>query len=115
MISAALFGPMPWMYWSAITTRLLVGILTPAIRATNFLLSPIPRGFGTSFLLSQTVVCKSEHDAAPLRFVGARHRLDNYPTRILRLLRDRRAFRQLSLGFSSLFHELFCSPTRNLT
>jgi hypothetical protein len=27
------------MYWSAITTRLLVGIFTPAIRATNF--SPV--------------------------------------------------------------------------
>src|SRR5207248_11060982 len=34
MISAALFWPMPWMYCSAISTRLLVGMLTPAIRAT---------------------------------------------------------------------------------
>src|SRR5258708_6474114 len=33
-ISRAFAGPMPWMYCSAITTRLLVGILTPAIRAT---------------------------------------------------------------------------------
>ena len=32
------FGPMPWMYCSAMTTRLLVGILTPAIRATSDLL-----------------------------------------------------------------------------
>jgi hypothetical protein len=30
---------MPWMYWSAIRTRLLVGIFTPAIRATDF--SPV--------------------------------------------------------------------------
>src|SRR5580704_8506123 len=33
-ISLALAWPMPWMYCSAITTRLLVGMLTPAIRAT---------------------------------------------------------------------------------
>src|SRR5215217_6127411 len=33
-ISWAFREPMPWMYWSAITTRLLVGILTPAMRAT---------------------------------------------------------------------------------
>src|ERR1700753_3617943 len=33
-ISRAFAGPIPWMYCSAITTRLLVGILTPAIRAT---------------------------------------------------------------------------------
>src|SRR3954449_2164969 len=33
-ISWAFCEPMPWMYWSAMTTRLLVGILTPAMRAT---------------------------------------------------------------------------------
>src|SRR6266540_1090661 len=33
MISWALAGPMPWIYCNATTTRLLVGILTPAIRA----------------------------------------------------------------------------------
>src|SRR5258705_11534750 len=38
-MSAAFFWPMPWMYWSAIRTRLLVGIFTPAIRATDF--SPV--------------------------------------------------------------------------
>src|ERR1700754_1063319 len=38
-ISRALASPMPWMYCSATTTRLLVGMLTPAIRATwNLLL-----------------------------------------------------------------------------
>ena len=35
MISLAFFWPMPWMYCSAMTTRLLVGRLTPAIRATS--------------------------------------------------------------------------------
>src|SRR5271154_4136321 len=44
-MSAAFFWPMPWMYWSAICTRLLVGIFTPAIRATNF--SPVAGLLGT--------------------------------------------------------------------
>src|SRR5579872_3270471 len=34
-ISFALVLPIPWMYCSATTTRLLVGMLTPAIRATR--------------------------------------------------------------------------------
>jgi hypothetical protein len=34
------------MYWSAISTRLLVGIFTPAIRATNF--SPVADPFKES-------------------------------------------------------------------
>src|SRR5258707_11255221 len=34
MISLAFLGPIPWIYCSAITTRLLVGMLTPAMRAT---------------------------------------------------------------------------------
>ena len=29
------FGPMPWIYWSAMTTRFCVGIFTPAMRATS--------------------------------------------------------------------------------
>src|SRR5689334_1586489 len=39
MISAAFFLPMPWIYCSAISTRLLVGMFTPAIRAKDF--SPV--------------------------------------------------------------------------
>src|ERR1700692_1271670 len=74
MISAAFFWPMPWMYWSAISTRLLVGIFTPAIRATDF--SPVadPSRAG-HFLLSRAGVHKREHDALPLDCLGARHRL----------------------------------------
>jgi hypothetical protein len=34
-MSSANLSPMPWMYCRAITTRLFVGILTPAIRATS--------------------------------------------------------------------------------
>src|SRR4029077_3465359 len=74
MISAAFFWPMPWMYWSAIRTRLLVGIFTPAIRATDF--SPVadPSWIGSKFLLSRAGVRKREHDALPLNCFGARHR-----------------------------------------
>ena len=49
MISAAFFWPMPWMYWSAIRTRLLVGIFTPAIRATDF--SPVADPSRTGYVL----------------------------------------------------------------
>jgi hypothetical protein len=34
MISLAFFGPIPWIYWRAMITRLLVGMFTPAMRAT---------------------------------------------------------------------------------
>src|SRR5947209_9981431 len=47
-ISLAFEGPMPWMYWSATSTRLLVGILTPAIRATGLSMSAKPRLRGLS-------------------------------------------------------------------
>src|SRR4249919_2220666 len=73
-ISAAFFWPMPWMYWSAIRTRLLVGIFTPAIRATDF--SPVADQKTGSFLLSRVGVRKREHDALPLDCLGARHRLE---------------------------------------
>src|ERR1700722_5799505 len=75
MISAAFFWPMPWMYCSAIRTRLLVGIFTPAIRATDF--SPVagPSRTRQCFLLSRAGVRKREHDARPLGHLGARHRL----------------------------------------
>src|SRR6202042_1458828 len=75
MISAAFFWPMPWMYWSAIRTRLLVGIFTPAIRATDF--SPVanPSRGPAVFSLSRAGVHKREHDALPLGCRGARHRL----------------------------------------
>src|ERR1700742_4355943 len=75
MISAAFFWPMPWMYWSAIKTRLLVGIFTPAIRATDF--SPVADPLRTAVLsLSRASVRKREHDALPLGLLGARHRLE---------------------------------------
>src|SRR3954462_2316000 len=119
MISAAFFWPMPWMYWSAIRTRLLVGIFTPAIRATDF--SPVadPSRTGPCSLLTRAGVRKREHDARPLRFLGARHRL-NYPTWMRGLLMDSSRFRQPSLSLSSLFRDLFhvlfgglfaCSPS----
>src|SRR5262245_48675570 len=69
MMSLAFFGPMPWMYWSAITTRLLVGMFTPAIRATACLL--LPTG-----LRLRVKVPKSPINAhtTPTPLHGARHR-----------------------------------------
>src|SRR5437879_8381460 len=73
-MSAAFFWPLPGMYWSAIRTRLLVGIFTPAIRATDF--SPVadPSWAGLKFLLSRAGFRKREHDALALICLGARHR-----------------------------------------
>src|ERR1700753_1371139 len=105
MMSAAFFWPMPWMYWSAIKTRLLVGIFTPAIRATDF--SPVANPFGTAVLsLSRASVRKREHDALPLGLLGARHRLE-LSDLDTGLLKDSASFRQPSLCFSSLFRDLF--------
>jgi hypothetical protein len=60
---------MPWMYWSAISTRLLVGIFTPAIRATDF--SPVADLLDRlCFSLSRAGVRKREHDALPLGYLG---------------------------------------------
>src|SRR5262245_18126016 len=95
MMSAAFLWPMTWMYWSAIRTRLLVGVFTPAIRATNF--SPVTGAQGrasglkrlrapslveqkrkTTFrhhALARAGVHKREHDALTPWFPGARHRL----------------------------------------
>src|SRR6201986_4210861 len=105
MISAAFFWPMPWMYWSAIKTRLLVGIFTPAIRATDF--SPVANPLRTAVLsLSRASVRKREHDALPLGLLGARHRLE-LSDLDTGLLKDSTWFRQPSLCFSSLFRDLF--------
>src|ERR1700684_3976059 len=105
MISAAFFWPMPWMYWSAISTRLLVGIFTPAIRATDF--SPVADPLGTAVLsLFRASVRKREHDALPLGLLGARHRQE-LSDLDAGLLKDSTSFRQPSLCFSSPFSDLF--------
>src|ERR1700742_620584 len=105
MISAAFFWPMPWMYWSSIKPRLLVGIFTPAIRATDF--SPVADPLRTAVLsLSRASVRKREHDALPLGLLGARHRLE-LSDLDTGLLKDSTWFRQPSLCFSSLFRDLF--------
>src|ERR1700753_412850 len=95
---------MPWMYWSAIRTRLLVGIFTPAIRATDF--SPVAGHRTGQFQLSRAGVHKREHDALPLGFPGPGI-VWNYPTWMRALLKDSTWFRQPSLCFSSLFRDLF--------
>src|SRR5215468_8463866 len=94
MMSPAIFGPMPWMYCSAISTRLLVGMFTPAIRATY--VSPVADPFGMSglkFLLSRAGPQTRTRRPTPCPF-GARHRLENYPTWMRGLLMDRIRFRQ---------------------
>src|ERR1700758_3230954 len=92
------------MYWSAISTRLLVGMFTPAIRATDF--SPVAGPSGTrpfhlkryralplgehdlfrkpvptfrDHALARAGVHKREHDALPLMISG-RGIVKNYPT-----------------------------------
>src|SRR5476651_1823021 len=75
MISAAFFWPMPWMYWSAIRTRLLVGIFTPAIRAKDF--SPVADLSGPARVFSYLgqVSANANTTPFPLDVPGARHRL----------------------------------------
>src|ERR1700674_5853058 len=68
-ISAAFFWPMPWMYWSAIRTRLLVGIFTPALPDTELYPVADPWGNGC-FLLSRAGVHNREHDTLPLVVPG---------------------------------------------
>src|SRR3982751_2048427 len=107
MISAAFFWPMPWMYWSAIRTRLLVGIFTPAIRATQSLLSPI---LGTScvFSYSGRVSTNANTTPVPLLVLGPGivwKQSDWVPG----LLKYSTWFRQPSLAFRSLFRDLFGS------
>jgi hypothetical protein len=53
------------MYWSAIKTRLLVGMFTPAIRATDFTPVAGPSADRLFFAI-RAGVRKREHDALPL-------------------------------------------------
>src|SRR3954470_17658716 len=104
MISEAFFWPMPWIYWSAISTRLLVGIFTPAIRATDF--SPVTGQVQAGIFIVSGCVRKREHDARPLGCLGGSASLENYPTGC-GLLKDSNSFRQPSLSLSSPFHDFF--------
>src|SRR4051812_3304307 len=93
------------MYWSAISTRLLVGIFTPAIRATDF--SPVTGQLqGPAFFHVVGYIRKREHDARPLGSLGDRHRWKTIRLDT-RLLKDSNSFRQPSLGLSSPFRDLF--------
>src|SRR5579872_4612001 len=109
MMSAAFFWPMPWMYWSAISTRLLVGIFTPAIRATNF--SPVAdpsRDGPLRFCCLGQVSANANTTPCPLIVWDPASSI-NYPTWMPRLLMDSGAFRQPPLSFSSPFRYLFRS------
>src|SRR6202035_3819970 len=106
MISAAFFWPMPWMYWSAIRTRLLVGIFTPAIRATDF--SPVAAPLGDGHVLAISGRCPQTRTRRPSPWMSrGPASFENYPTWIRALLRDSIWFRQPSLCLSSLFSDLF--------
>src|SRR5260370_4856193 len=105
MISAAFFWPMPWMYWSAIKTRLLVGIFTPAIRATDF--SPVADRFDRQFFANSGRCPQTRTRRPPLRFPRGPASSENYPTWMRGLLKDSTWFRQPPLRFSSLFRDLF--------
>src|SRR4051812_40954122 len=105
MISAAFFWPMPWMYWSAIRTRLLVGIFTPAIRAKDF--SPVA-GIQTG----QFIAISGGYPQTRTRRPSPRQSrgpasFENYPNWIGALLKYSTWFRQPSLRFSPLFRALF--------
>src|SRR5262245_21498626 len=90
MISLAFLGPIPWIYCSAITTRLLVGMLTPAMRATaihsccrRVLKTPGGRSIRSQF---------ANDNATPSPFPGARYRSNSRFG--CGLLMDSPAFRQ---------------------
>src|ERR1019366_410312 len=105
MISAAFFWPMPWMYWSAIRTRLLVGIFTPAIRATDF--SPVAAPLGDGHVLAISGRCPQTRTRRPSPWMSrGPASLENYPTWIRALLRDSTRFRQPSLCLRSPFRDL---------
>src|SRR5262249_47877314 len=70
MISLAFLGPIPWIYWSAMITRLLVGMLTPAMRATA--LTPVAgRGTCRPMLIGSD---QANDNATPSPFPWGRHR-----------------------------------------
>src|ERR1700694_2724451 len=117
-MSAAFFWPMPWMYWSAIRTRLLVGIFTPAIRATDF--SPVADPSRTGSFLAISGRCPQTRTRRPSPWMSwGPASSENYPTWIRGLLKDSTWFRQPSLCLSSLFRDLLAafpvfSPPRAL-
>src|SRR4030088_3534488 len=97
-MSPAFFWPMPWMYWSAIRTRLLVGIFTPAIRATTF--SPVADQLrpGRGSAVFGRASANANTTPFPLHWWGPAS-FRNYPTWIRGLLR-------IQLGFVNRLYAL---------
>src|ERR1700730_5188836 len=94
------------MYWSAISTRLLVGIFTPAIRATDF--SPVADPSWSGSFLSYFGQASANANTTPFPLdAWGPASSENYPTWIPGLLKDSTWFRQPSLCLSSLFRDLF--------
>src|SRR5215510_187518 len=93
MISLAFLGPIPWIYCSAITTRLLVGILTPAMRATASHSYCRRKRSGQRSCHTRTV---ANDNATPSPFPRARYRSTSRLG--CGLLMDSTAFRQPPAG-----------------
>src|SRR5437764_1630539 len=107
MISPAFVWPMPWMYCSAITTRLLVGRLTPAIRAT--LSAPVAGRYRPSSPLPVSEEnAKCHDDTRPSARAGIGAALMQNGCRVLK---DSKSFRQ-PLRMKEL--TAFCSLFRSL-
>src|SRR3954449_3938378 len=114
MISPAFVWPIPWIYCSAITTRLLVGRLTPAIRAT--LLAPVAgrcRPFLRSRFSGENAKCHDDTRPSARAGIGAAVMQNG-----CRVLKDSKSFRQPLLvteltAFCALFRSLpGCLPGR---
>src|SRR3954447_18261374 len=107
MISPAFVWPIPWIYCSAITTRLLVGRLTPAIRAT--LLAPVCRTMpAVSPLPVSGENAKCHDDTRPSARAGIGAAVMQNGCRVLK---DSKSFRQPLLvteltAFCALFRSL---------
>src|SRR5262245_5293295 len=93
MISLAFLGPIPWIYCSAIMTRLLVGMLTPAMRATAIHSYCRRKRSGQRSCLTRAV---ANDNATPSPFPRARYRSTSRLG--CGLLMDSTAFRQPPRG-----------------
>src|SRR2546423_2485337 len=89
MIWEAFFGPIPWIYCNAITTRLLVGRFTPAIRATCLLLLPATPAVFSAPLRGENAKCRDDTRPSARAGIGVVLMQNG-----CRELRDSKSFRQ---------------------
>src|SRR5947208_7043947 len=89
MISPAFVWPIPWMYCNAITTRLLVGRLTPAIRATCLLLLPAVPAVSPLPVCGENAKCRDDTRPSARAGIGVVLMQNG-----CRVLKDSKSFRQ---------------------